>query len=80
MAKNSWYAQEEDGYIRKRILQLHVMSLPYGRRTSVYQRIARELYQKFRIRRTWQGVQQRTRIVLGCKTEKREEPCPTLKE
>lgn len=76
MAKNSWYAQEEDHYIRQRIRQLRVMSLPYGRRTSAYQQIARELYQQFRIRRTWQGVQQRTRNILGCRKETKEEPCP----
>lgn len=76
MAKNSWYAQKEDSYIRQRIRKLRVMSLPYGRRTSAYQRIARELYQQFRIRRTWQGVQQRTRNILRCSKETKEEQCP----
>lgn len=76
MAKNSWYAREEDDYIRQRIRRLRVMSLPYGRRTSAYAQIARELYQQFRIRRTWQGVQQRTRVVLGSRRERKEDRCP----
>lgn len=61
MAKNRWYGRKEDAYIRRRTLEL--LSLPYGRRTAAYKKIAWELYQKFGTRRTWQGVQQRTRNI-----------------
>ncbi len=63
MAKNLWYASKEDTYIRRRARQLGVSELPYGRRTAAYRQIARELYQRFGTRRTWQGVQQRARII-----------------
>lgn len=64
MAKKRWYSKEEDVYIRQRIRQLQVLLLPYGSRTAAYEQIARELHRKFSVRRTWQGVQQRARIVL----------------
>lgn len=65
MAKNRWYAPKEDAHIKRRIRELRINQLPYGRRTAAYQQIARELYARFAIRRTWQGVQQRARIITG---------------
>lgn len=69
MAKNRWYSKKEDAYLRRRIRQLRVADLPYGRRSAIYREIAHEMQTRFGIRRTGQGVQQRARII-----EDKEEP------
>lgn len=67
MSKNPWYSGKEDAHIRRRIRQLRIRELPYGRKAAAYQQIARELYAVFGIRRSWQGIHQRARIILGNK-------------
>lgn len=74
MAKNRWYSKEEDAYIRRRLRQLRVAALPYGRRFAIYREIAREMQRRFGIRRTPKGVQQHARIVGGARGESRDEP------
>ncbi len=65
MAKNRWYTQEHDAYLLRKVRQLQVARRPYGSRTAVYQRIAREFQRQFRIRHSWAGIQQRVRKLLS---------------
>ncbi len=69
MSKNQWYTQEQDAYLARRIRQSQVGALPYGRRKAVYQKISQEFQQKFRVKRSWIGIQQRARL-LAFKEEK----------
>ena len=65
MAKNRWYTTEQDAYIAQRVRQLRVRQRPYGSRTAGYQRIAREFQQKFHVRHSWAGIQQRARKLMS---------------
>lgn len=76
MAKNRWYSKEEDAYIRRRLRQLRVAKLPYGRRSAIYRQMAREMERHFGITRTARGVQQRARIIGGVKGKSGGEPDP----
>ncbi len=61
MAKNRWYEAEEDAFLRRGAQALALTRQPYGRRGAVYQRLALEVARRFKVRRSWQGIQQRIR-------------------
>ena len=59
MPKNRWYGKPEDEFLMRRVRALRPCQRPYGRRSAVYRRIARELARRFGVRRPWRGVQVR---------------------
>jgi len=64
VAKNSWYDPRQDAFLRRRAHALRVKEQRYGGRIETYQRLAREFHQRFGIRRSWQGIQQRLRGIF----------------
>ena len=64
MAKNRWYNKDEDAYIMRRLQELRLLQVPYGQRLILYQKIAHEVGRRLKIKRSWQGIQQRIRRMV----------------